>query len=433
MSDVSLTFDIKPFQDAIDGMTSTLDEFSKTIGSKMEKNVSKPVETIKSKSGKAAKGMEERFGKVGKKLGDLTFTNLLAKIGVVSLAIGGIRKVLSRLPEVGRTFKIAGDIISRNLLWPLRKELMPMLRNILAWVRDNRAMFVRWGGVLVNIFKAIGATIKGFVNLLKTFFNSFISGIKRVMGTSTKSITDMINIAIFKLSALFQFLMISLEPVADLAGEVIANIVGFFKQFVDGVMIGLGDISEPLNDIWETFKGLLETLGLMGERTGALAKTFKILGVIVGGSLRIALNAVAQTIDTIAFGIEALIQSVRLLKAWISDDAEALKNIKDEMSKTTKEFGKRTVERGKTYVNTIANTYKESKKIITEEGKEIEEASPVTGKMVKEATTELGARVNQRNEVTINVNGAGEPGVVAERVVESQKDALKEMRTRAGY
>jgi len=92
----------------------------------------------------------------------------------LSFAKMGISKLMSNIPEIGQTFKIAGDVITRNFLWPLRQQLMPYLQKFLNWVRDHRAMFVRWGAVLVNVFQVVVQGVKSAINILKPFYEAAV-------------------------------------------------------------------------------------------------------------------------------------------------------------------------------------------------------------------------------------------------------------------
>lgn len=357
------------------------------------------------------------------------FNALLKKAALIGIAYAGIRKGMQQIPEIGRSFSIAGSIISRNLLWPLRRQLIPLLQKMLDWVRDNRAAFVRWGGVLVNIFIAIKGAISGVINIVRRFAESFISGVKRVLGVTANSITDLINLAIFKIAALFQFIMITLEPVADLAGEIIANLIGFFKEFFDGMMAGLGDIAGPLSDVWESFKGLLQTVGLLGERTGSLGKVFKTLGIILGTTVRLAIVSISQALDTLAFGIEKAILGIKQLKAWWEDDTKALAKLSAEQDKINKEWWEKTKKRAGDVTGTFVNTYEKIKETVTETKEEPLKKSlplPTATRPIESKT------VNQSNNINVTVTAKDKPEETGAAVGQAIRQELMDQRILAG-
>ena len=109
--------------------------------------------------------------------------NAAAKIGLLKLAFRGIQAAIREMPEISKAFGIAKNIILKNFLYPVRKAIFPVLQKFLDWVRDNRAMFVKWGQILVTIFHVVSAAIgrvieigKGLLRTFGGFFNPPVIG-----------------------------------------------------------------------------------------------------------------------------------------------------------------------------------------------------------------------------------------------------------------
>ena len=99
--------------------------------------------------------------------------NAAAKIGLLKLAFHGVQAAIKKMPEIGKAFGIAKDIIMKNFLFPIRKAIFPLLQKFLDWVRDNRAMFVKWGQTLVTIFTVVSKAVGNVIELGKKLIASF--------------------------------------------------------------------------------------------------------------------------------------------------------------------------------------------------------------------------------------------------------------------
>lgn len=476
--DVLFTFDPKSFIEGFDMMSEAMSALPKNFNIAAEKITASSETTtnrMKSKfafiSGIFTKGKDKfsnpfrRMAEVGKKsigglvniskravsmIGDAfskvvgifhrnkqkiesPFNALIKKAALFGVAFMGIRRGMREIPEIGRSFTIAGNIITKNLLWPLRKQLIPLLQKMLDWVRDHRTMFVKWGGILVNIFMAIKSAIVGVVNIVKTFAENFINGIKRVLGVTTSSITDLINLAILKIAFLFQFIMITLEPVAAMAGKVIANLIGFFAKFFKGVLKGVGDIQTPVNDLWQSFVRLLETIGLIGDRTTAMGKAFKVLGILLGTIVRPIITAISDILDALSYSIDDVILGMQKLSAWWDDDTKKMAEITKEREKISKEFLKRNQERwaeaGEAFKQSAIEIIK------TVGGEPVRRGvgeSPIELPMPAAAAPVESKTVTQNNNINVTVQGTGKPeedGAIAGQAIKQQ---LMDQRILAG-
>ena len=137
---VTFTFDAGPFEKVINKMVDTLDVFKNEALKKMDETSEKSKSSI--------------FGGV---LKANLYTEAIKKI--LSILFSGFTAFYNKfkefVPEFTKTFSVASDIFFKNLFWPLRQYLLPYLQKLLDWVRDNRKMFIAWGGVLVNVFNGV--------------------------------------------------------------------------------------------------------------------------------------------------------------------------------------------------------------------------------------------------------------------------------------
>ena len=140
-------------------------------------------------------------------------TKLIKRAAILTAGFLSLRKMFSKIPELGQMFSIAGDVMLRNFLEPLRTWLIPLLQQMMAWVRKNRGLFVKLGAVFANIFRVAYVLIKQFLKLLKVLWDSLSSTLQGVFGKTTKTITELLNMAIFKISVVFIFLGQMLKPV----------------------------------------------------------------------------------------------------------------------------------------------------------------------------------------------------------------------------
>lgn len=260
--DVTFTFDPTPIINGFRQIGSKINGFKKSF-SNMAGNVSKGV------------------------------INAAAKIGLLRVAFKGVQAVLKEMPEVGKTFDIAKNIFMRNLLFPLRKAVMPWLQKLLDWVRNNRGMFVKWGATLANIFNSVVSAVQKIIEVGKEMLSTFIGFINRVFGTNIKNLTDIFNILTFKLAVVLTYvqsiispLMKMMEPLIDLIGIGLAGAWQTATSFLGGFFKGLEGISTPINNIMKTMQGILNSLFSINEEGHSLQTIFGTIGEILGGIIK---------------------------------------------------------------------------------------------------------------------------------------------------
>src|ERR1035437_3502623 len=107
--DIEFTFDAAGFNKAILSMMGKIGELGKT----------------------SAKGSSESADTTAKGV-----TKWMMNFTILSGAIKGIMgSVKEFIPEIGQTLETSKNIIAKNFMMPLRKEMLPILQGVLNWVR----------------------------------------------------------------------------------------------------------------------------------------------------------------------------------------------------------------------------------------------------------------------------------------------------------
>jgi hypothetical protein len=182
-SDVALTFDTQSFEKGAQRASNSMQGMQKTS---------------KAVSG----GMMKAFSK------------LTAILGPLTAGFFAVKGALNQIPEIGKTFSMAGSIISKNLLWPLRKALMPILQNILDWTRENRGTFVRWGQVIANAFRTAVSVGRVFWNIIKNIGGAIRDSLGRFFDFMNRDFTKTMNMLQAKLVFIGQGISLVFEQAA---------------------------------------------------------------------------------------------------------------------------------------------------------------------------------------------------------------------------
>ena len=404
MDDFVFTFDVNPFKSAIDQITtgfdslrSTLENFSNVAQGKSEQWIKNTSETIKKTSRKMKQHTETSITNFSENASKM-ISALTKRVLGLGAAYLSIRKALQYIPEIGRAFRHAGDIALRSFLWPLRKLLIPVLNDLLAWVRDHRIMFVRWGSVLANAFKAVFTIVKSVINLIKTLAGAFIDKFEQMFGKTTTKLSDVMNILMFKFTVLVEYLTAILTPVAEKIGALVANIVGLFRKFFEGIAEGAGNIKPYFADILGQLGRLFELITNISDSAGVMGKAFKTLGIILGATLQPFLAGIGQTIDIIASGVEKLMLTLKAFKAWREDDTAGLRKALKEREQVNKDFQERFEKRWKAVGAGLTEAGKGIGKTWTEP---VKESKSSTSKNVKiETKIDMG-----KTEINIKTEG----------------------------
>jgi hypothetical protein len=280
-------------------------------------------------------------------------TRLIAlKVGFMAVK-HVIQNVAAQIPEIGQAFAIAKDIFLKNLLWPLRQMLMPMLQKMLNWVRDHRTLFVKWGQSLANVFKILlvigkqvwdvfvrvasafrnlfgqmtGGGFADFLNLMSvklaaltiflgSLFKTILGGLNfgRIIGDLRELVSMIWSFVsgLFKANEQGDSFWTLLGKISKLAGDVIHFVLELAKAFGEGLFNGLKGIMTPLSGIVDELARLFEVV--KGGNNGQFLKTLaEGLGLIVGGTIMTGLFAIWGVLEGIVDAVKIVIASFQVL------------------------------------------------------------------------------------------------------------------------
>lgn len=206
--------------------------------------------------------------------------------GAFQGVVGFMNKMV---PEVGQSMDIAGEIIIKNLFWPLKQQVIPILQKMLNWVRDHRTLFVQWGQVIANVFRVLKVGFDVIVRVVKQFAESFMKNIKGALKLGTSDLISFVNLLLFKIATVFIYLQSILMPLMEPLGELIAKVAISFQQLAQGFADGFGKSFDVtwLNSLVEQLSALFD-LFTGSKKEGADASTSfmsdlgKGLGILLG-------------------------------------------------------------------------------------------------------------------------------------------------------
>lgn len=380
-------FDVKGFQKAVNQMSESISSVETKLnkfGGTMQKSVSKGI----------------------------MFAT--AKIG---LLVKGFKSMMKNMPEIGQSFKIAGDIINKEFFFPIRQQIMPYLQKMLDWVRDHRALFAKWGQAVADVLKTVIDVGKTLWNTLKDVAEILTNSLQKGLGTSFKSLDEFISVLqvkiafvtlligdvikemFEKISPTFEYVIekgseildfftslasswLSLNGNGDSLFTVLDKIYQIFDKivhtvgdslagFFEGLISPLKNLMTPLDNIIDSFLRLLNVFG--EDNSSGLRNAFKWLGNFAGNTLLIVFEELAWAIDTIVVGIQTLAQSGKLLADVFSGNWSKLGEDWKATKDIFKGYGERTSATGKRQVDAFKDMFSGSVDdgIITKDGKVI--------------------------------------------------------------
>lgn len=310
-------------------------------------SVTKKMEGLQTTTGTIAKGISRGL------------TSIALKFGSVFAGVKVVQGALKGMPEIGQAFGIAKDIFTKNLLFPLRKEIFPLLQKMLDWVRNSRGTFVRLGQTLANIFRSVVSGVKTIIGWIKGMSESVGGFIDRIFGKQFKSINEFFDLVSFKFATVIQFVSLLVGNIQTILGSLFsgmgdiganirgivdhfAELLGIFTQtnsegnsftgvlstmarllgesldfatrmidkFLDGFVPAISGIATPLQGIIDTFGRIRDLIFTSTEAMKLWDIIFEGLGAILGGAIMGALT----TIETVVKGIEQIIIGIQSIK-----------------------------------------------------------------------------------------------------------------------
>jgi len=306
------------------------------------------------KVNKKLDGMEGGFKDSAASMGKaITGGVLKAKIlfaGLSAAFKGAINVIKDTAPEIGQTISIAKDTFFKNFLYPIRKELAPVLQNLLDWTRENRGRFVKWGKAAVSVVKSVVKAVTGLVGVIKQIGGNLLSW----MGFD--SIEEAISVIQFKIAVVTiaikamlgdtgQYLSGLWARVGDdfsgLASSLLSNfqtiggdILSWAKTFSQSFLSNF-DFGATLEDAISLYRRLSDVAGELWEAMFGGGKSekwenfFSGLGKLTGGALSVLTNGVAALYRVMTNFIENVIESPSFDKflSFLSDAADIIGSI----------------------------------------------------------------------------------------------------------
>ena len=325
---------------------------------------------------KAISGMEGLTKKVGH-----VATQIVGKLLIMGVAIKGAQMLWNKFregaPEIQKAFSIAGDIIFKNFFWPIRQALLPILQKLLDWVRDHRTTFVKWGGLVVSVFKTAIMVVKTLYGALKSIIDAVAPRFKTVF---SKGFMDTMNLFIVKVAFVALFISNIIKSIAGDVGGVITDILdiaaaiwdvvsGWFsankegKSFwtlikamagalrsavhfvkllatslLKGLKESLSQVMTPLTNIAKKIKEFFDGLVDLDKRTGVFTSTMRILGNVLGDVVMAALMGIEGAIMGIVQGLELLPASIGWVVAKVKGKNAEADAFARELGGLTKQF-----------------------------------------------------------------------------------------------
>jgi hypothetical protein len=389
-TDLQLTFDPKIFTVAINQIVEKLSGLETQL-------LSVATNTTKmEKHGASAIGMWTAVATTG--------------IGLIAT---GIKKMLSFLPEVGHSFSIMGDIIGRNLLWPLRQELIPLLQGMLNWVRDHRALFIRWGMVIANVFRVLVAIIKHAFEFWSKMFEKLSAGLKKIFGGTIKTVTDLMNLLLFKYAVVIVGLQTLLEPVFSFLVDTFITLVKYSKAFFDGFSRGFGSFGGAINVIVNDIAQLFAMFAGAQNEIAPVTEAFALLGKTLGGLASIVFTPLLIMFQSLIGGLKMMVVLIRFIKnmldpkktvSWI-DLGKNLKQAFGETGKGIEDTGATFIETQKKIFMTEEKENLQSKKADIKEKENLQQRKALPEKEeIKRVVPGVLPKGNTGNTTIINNN-----------------------------
>lgn len=438
MDDVQFTFDTLPFMNGIDKITKGMRAFG-GVAVSMANAAGGALSSMLGLFINQTKKTGEEAEKAAKGAGSGMTTWAIAKgMMLANIVMGLVKKafnfIKSGLPELSKTFSIAGDIFQRNFLWPLRKELTPYLQKVLDWARDSRGMFVRWGGYLVNVFRIVKNQVVMIIESIKVFLKGFSEIWEGAFGKTTKTFSDFMNILVFKIAGTLIFLQSLLQPAFEAVGRAIAFLAVGVKEFFSGIATGASDIAAPIADIIQMFTDLVNWIFGSTEAAKGFGIIMRGIGDFLGTTFVNVLDAIVISVRTL---VDALKMAYYLIKGILQAMTGDLKGA-SESGKALLRVGSDWADYTKTRMNRIGKRSGEYNERNRERVSEFMDATGIESPYAKARRVAPGAasakidqskNVNQKMEIKVDriivESKTDDPMLVGREVGRSLENSLR--------
>lgn len=256
-----------------------------------------------------AGNFEKMFGQAMGRTAAFTMVKFNLIFGAISKTV---KAAANQFPEIGKTMSFAGNIISRNLLMPMRKELLPYLNRFLKWATENRKEFVRWGSVIRNVFRALIDGVKTIIKPFRDAFNQIASWFKNML--KVESLADGFNILLGKVVAIFSVMYGVIKNIFD---SIMNNAIGPFFEEIKKAFPEIKILFEDnFSTVIKIFKEVFDIINKVAIETGALKLAFSLLGSVFAESIKTVLTVANTLLQTLLM----LVGSVGDIVDWAKGD-----------------------------------------------------------------------------------------------------------------
>jgi len=253
-------------------------------------------------------------------------TNLLGimkQMAMVNMAGSLLGSIHQAIPEIDQVFGQMKETIIQNIAQPIRKFILPILVQMMNFVRDNRAAFVKIGSVIANVFRAIYSIGTTLVNALIGGFNKVwtaITGGKASIG----GFIYYLNLVLLKVFFVFTFISMLLEDVMDVLADAVIwafkNVIfPIFEEFGRVVSFIAAFFNDPMKAI-EEFDVLTQALaagGITFLASALLSALVPAIGAAITAVIGFTVALLANPITWVVLGVMALVAGIVLLiKNW---------------------------------------------------------------------------------------------------------------------
>jgi hypothetical protein len=294
--------------------------------------------------------------------------------------------------------------------------MAPYLQKLLDWVRDSRAMFVRWGGGLVNIFRVVKQFIIGVIDLAKQFGSGFMRVWEGTLGKTKKTWSDFFDILVFKIMGTIIFFQAFMEPVFYAIGQAIGFMAVGVNAFFKGLSDGMEGIMTPLTELRNMFTELANDIFGDEEVAKEFAKIMEQLGFIVGTVTVVAIELLVATVRTLVVTLQEAYYLTKALLQLATDDFSGAMESFNKMGEVGERYWEKQKQMGKRTWGKI--TTAGVRLGVMDEEKQVEDISPAT----RTYAVDKSNTVKQDVKVTIG-----------QITVQSQTDNPVEHGTKTGY
>jgi phage-related protein len=271
-----------------------------------------------------------------------------------NFATGLYNKAMGQMPEVNQAFSDIGNIIFSNFFKPLKDQVVPILQAVVGFVKKNKEIFVMFGNVVGNIFRAIVGVVKQlFDSVKKIIKNVFGVAGNDIKGAATK-LSEFLNFIVLKISFILTFVMVLLEPVLEAIAKGIKYV---FQEIAMPILNKFGEAISFVAQLFENPKKAIDEFGILVQMLATGGIALLTVGLVALGKIFLASlipAIVSATTSIIAFSTALLANPITLIIASLVALVGAILLVYKNWDKI-KNFFTSTINEIREYFNSLSN------------------------------------------------------------------------------